>query len=183
MSKLPIVVYGDTILRTQALQVEQITDAIKYLATEMLETMHAINALGLAAPQIGKSLAMFTINGPSAYEDDEHDDEEDVARDEVYDDLVILNPVISNCSGSESMEEGCLSIPGIRLDITRPTELDLAYTNLQGERVSLHATGLLATVIQHENDHLNGVMIVDHIGPLRKQMIKKQLKKIESGVE
>ena len=90
----------------------------------------------------------------------------------------MINPEIKDPQGKDTMEEGCLSVPGIRLDVNRASELDLEYTDLEGNRQSVHATGLFARVIQHEMDHLNGMLIVDRISTLKKQLIKKQLKEL-----
>ena len=173
MALIPIIQYGTSVLRKEASPVEVIDDRIRILAADMLETMHRVNALGLAAPQIGEAVALFVVNGPAAYEDEEP----------VHKDMVVINPVIKKKQGSHSMEEGCLSIPGIRLDISRAEEVELEYTTLDGGRRNLEADGLAAKVFQHEMDHLNGVMIVDHVGTLKRQMIKKQLKELEQGAQ
>jgi peptide deformylase len=97
--------------------------------------------------------------------------------------MVMVNPEITNAQGKDTMEEGCLSVPGVRLDVTRAESLDLAYTDLDGQRRSLHAEGMLAKVIQHEMDHLNGMLIVDRISSLKRQLIKKQLKELAAETQ
>lgn len=173
MAFLPVVTFGTKVLKTRVQPIEDIDDSVRQLAADMVETMHQVNGLGLAATQVGRSVAMFVINGPAAFDEDGSSDRSD---------LVIINPEIKESRGRVSQEEGCLSVPGIRLDVNRYQALDLEYTGLDGQRRSLHAEGLLARVIQHETDHLNGMLIVDRISPLKRQLIKTDLQELEAQV-
>jgi peptide deformylase len=136
---------GEEVLRQKATPIESVTDEIKQLAKEMLETMKEENGVGLAAPQVGKSIRMFVVN----------------ADDDV--DRTFINPqIVKMSSDLVDYEEGCLSIPSFYENIKRPSQVTIQFTNENGEKQVLDADGLLARVIQHENDHLDGILYVDH---------------------
>lgn len=163
--------YGDPVLRQKAKQIEPGSD-IKQLIEDMFETMHNANGIGLAAPQIGKSMRLFVVDGTIM------DDEPGMAEFK----KVFINPLILEEHGEQwEYEEGCLSIPNIREKISRMEKLKIRYYdeawNLQEEKFD----GLKARIIQHEYDHIEGKMFVDYLTPLRKRLLKGKLADISKG--
>lgn len=141
---------GDRVLRQPAKRVAKVDDKIRQTIREMLQTMYSADGIGLAAPQVGINKQLIVI---------------DIALDQPEQPpLVLINPKITKSSSKFCKgEEGCLSIPGVYLDVTRPEEIEVSYRNEQGKPSKLKATGLLSRAIQHEMDHLNGVMFVDRV--------------------
>ncbi len=167
MAVLPIVKYGDPILRRKT---ELVTDvqAVPGLLDDMFETMYEEAGMGLAANQVGLDMNFAVI-------DISHEEDDESPR-------IIINPVILESSGSDDREEGCLSIPEIRATISRPEEVLVQYQDPTGETHQEQFDGLLARVIQHEVDHLNGVFYIDHLTPVKRSMIDKRLAEIaETG--
>jgi peptide deformylase len=158
-------IYGDPVLRVVADPVENIDDKIKDLAQDMIDTMYANDGVGLAANQVGVTKQIFVMD-PRDNENEQNP-------------VVLLNPVIKNLSGSCEMEEGCLSIPDIRSNVKRADSFDFEAQTLNGEKMEFRAEGLLARVICHEVDHLNGKLFIDYLSPVRKMMLKDQLKQLE----
>ena len=141
---------GDVVLRTPARRIGKVDDAVRDLARDMLVSMYAARGIGLAAPQIGVHQQLLVIDLEI----------EDAASPP----LVLINPEITAVGGSIcTYEEGCLSIPGVYLDVVRPSVLDIAYRDEMGRPKRLKADGLMARCIQHEMDHLNGVLFVDRV--------------------
>lgn len=153
---------GDRVLRQPAKRISKVDDEIRQLARQMLQTMYSEDGIGLAAPQVGvhKQLLVVDCN----------------LDDATTPPLILVNPVISRQSSSVCvLQEGCLSIPGVFLDVTRPAEIEVSYKDEMGRPQKLVATELLARVIQHEMDHLNGVMFVDRVDnalALNQELIK-----------
>lgn len=141
---------GDRVLRQPAKRIAKVDESVRQLAKEMLQTMYSANGIGLAAPQVGVNKQLIVI-----------DCEPDKSENQP---LILINPQIIR-SGKELcvVEEGCLSIPNVFLDVTRPEAIEVTFKDEQGRPQKLQATGLLARVIQHEIDHLNGVMFVDRV--------------------
>ncbi|QYO64809.1 peptide deformylase [Leptolyngbya sp. 7M] len=141
---------GDRVLRQPAKRVTKIDDEIRRLARQMLQTMYSEDGIGLAAPQVGVNKQIIVV-------DCELDKPEAPA-------LVLINPVITKTSQKTCViQEGCLSVPQVFLDVTRPEEIEVSFKDEQGRPQKIKAEGLLARVIQHEIDHLNGVMFVDRV--------------------
>jgi peptide deformylase len=165
MSKLPIITLPDPVLRQLSKPVEEIDTAVLTLADDMLETMYAAPGLGLAAIQVAVPLRLVVM---------------DVAQDEdKREPLVLINPeIVSLGAELAPYEEGCLSIPDVRYEIERPTSLVFSYTDRDGKRIEREASGLLATCIQHELDHLDGKLIIDYMSKLRRDMVIRKFKKI-----
>jgi len=163
MAVLPIVKYGDPILRKR---VERVTDIqeVQDLADNMFETMYTEAGMGLSANQVGldRNFAIIDLS---------HAQENELPR-------LFINPRILDSSGSFDMEEGCLSIPGIRATITRPERVRVRFQDESGEIYEEWFEGLLSRVIQHEVDHLNGVFYIDHLTPAKHAMIKNRLAEI-----
>jgi peptide deformylase len=168
MALLEIKKYGDKILETPTQDVDVIDKDIKKIISDMVETMYAASGLGLAANQVGFSLSIAVID---LYEDGKKDDV-----------LILINPKIVYEEGKTKEEEGCLSFPKIYAVVERPTNLIVEAKNLEGEMFKLEAKDLLARVISHECDHLNGILFIDRLNPITKRMIKKEIsKKINKG--
>ena len=165
-----IVIEPDPILRKKCEPLEQVDANTKKLMDDMLETMYAAPGIGLAAVQIGilKRLVVIDIS----------------KSEEKKKPLFLINPQIINQSKKTSVyEEGCLSLPGQFAEIERPAECSLKYIDYNGKEKELKAEGLLATCIQHEVDHLNGVLFIDYLSKLKKDMIIKKLVKQKEGIK
>lgn len=167
----PIVMYGDPVLRQRAKDIDAGTD-LKPLIADMFETMHGANGIGLAAPQIGKSIRLFIVDGTSL---EDEPGMEDFKK-------TFINPVILKEIGTPwEFEEGCLSIPNIREKVSRKEKLTIRYYD---EDWSLHEEeydGMKARIIQHEYDHIEGKMFVDYLPALKKRLLKGKLADISKG--
>lgn len=160
----PIRLYGDPVLRRRAAEVTSFDGPLSALAADMLETMYAAEGVGLAAPQIGVSKRLFVALEMSGTEDDENDPWESRVEH------VLVNPVIIKREGSMLGRDGCLSIPGLTADdVPRDLEIEVAYQDLSGAHHQLRAEGYFAHVLQHEHDHLEGILYYDRLPPLRRQ--------------
>ncbi len=167
----PIIMYGDPVLRQKAKEIEQGAD-ISQLIEDMYETMHNASGIGLAAPQIGKSLRLFVVDGTIM------DDEPGMADFK----KVFINPTILEEVGTPwEYEEGCLSIPNIREKISRKEKLTLRYYDETWTLNEEKFNGMKARIIQHEYDHIEGKMFVDYLTPLRKRLLKGKLGDISKG--
>ena len=161
--------YGDAVLRKRAEAVLEVTEAEYQLAEQMLETLYATgNGIGLAATQVGilKRLIIVDIGE---------------ADDETYEPLVLFNPELMGFDGEIVAEEGCLSIPDVTAEVKRPEIIVVEGIDVQNEAVRIEADGLLARVLQHEIDHLNGVLFIDRISGLKRQLLKEELLKIQQA--
>jgi peptide deformylase len=166
-AQLRIVCYPDPVLKQKAAEVETIDDTVRAVAARMIELMHEAKGVGLAAPQVGLSWRMFVL-----------------ARDEESDrpDMVFINPKLTVTDRTVSVrEEGCLSIPGINIDIRRPSGIEITATNLDGETFTLRDDDYLACVWQHENDHLDGVLIIDRMSTMDRLATRKALKELRAA--
>ena len=164
MSKRPIIIEPDPILRKKSESLEKVDDELRTLLDDMLETMYAAPGIGLAAVQVGILKRLIVI---------------DISKEkEKKNPIFLINPEIISLSKNTSIyEEGCLSLPGHFAEIERPTECQIKYIDYNGKRKELKANGLLATCIQHEIDHLNGILFIDYLSKLKKDMIIKKLVK------
>lgn len=173
---LPVVAYGDPVLKAEAADIEQGQNGLEALIANMWETMYASEGVGLAAPQVGESIRLFIVDA-SPFAEGENGDLacKDFKR-------VMINPVIFEESEEEDgMEEGCLSIPGIRENVQRPVAIGVEYYNEQWELVEERLEGIPARVVQHEYDHIEGVLITDHISPMRRRLLHGKLRDITNG--
>jgi len=159
--KLDIKKYGDNVLRQKNAEISDITDEIKQLAEDMLETMYAAPGVGLAAPQIGKSLKMCVI---------------DVSADK-NSPIVLINPEIISGEDKIAAEEGCLSFPGIYEEVKRFGKVTAQYTDISGKRKKIKAEGFLAKAIQHELDHLNAKLFIEYLPDFKRKSLEKEIKK------
>jgi len=161
--------YGDPVLRQKAAQVPALgTRELEELIADMFETCTAEEGAGLAAPQIGVSLRVFVVDCP----EDPEDPECPVQR------FAAINPEILAAEGDTLSEEGCLSMPGLRETIRRYTRVTLAAQDVHGQPFEITAGGLVARAIQHEMDHLDGILFIDRLSSLKRQLIKRQLDSI-----
>lgn len=174
MPILPIVTYNDPLLRKEAEAVDELNEEVSLLIADMFETMYNSHGVGLAAPQIGKSLQLFVMDADTMTE--ELDDEEDLGA------VVFINPQIVKTEGEwVKMEEGCLSIPDIRDDVSRHNLITVTYRDRDFEQKTQEFSGWASRVIQHEYDHLKGVLFLDHLSSFRRRFHRFALKKIDSG--
>ena len=172
----PIVAFGDPVLKAEAEEIEKDYPGLKKLILDMWETMYEANGVGLAAPQIGESIRMFVADGSSFGEgEDGNPGCLDFKR-------VMINPVIFESSKETSvMEEGCLSIPGIREEVERPVSIKIEYFDEKWELVEEELSGIAARIVQHEYDHLDGIMIPDHITSIKRRLLHGKLRDIGLG--
>ncbi|MBT3348419.1 MAG: peptide deformylase [Thiotrichales bacterium] len=162
MALLKIIKHPDPKLRKKAAAVTEITPELLTLADDMLETMYAAPGIGLAATQIGRQLSLVVID----------------ISEEKDQPLTLINPLITKLSsGVVVNEEGCLSVPGIYEEVERAESVTLNYTNSEGEEIELETDGVLAICIQHELEHLDGKLFVDHLSRLKQERIRKKLLK------
>ncbi len=166
---LPIYLYGDPIFKKPARKLTDIDDNFIETLKDMFETMEVADGIGLAATQVGIPYS-FAVIDVSVYE--EHKD---------FKRMLIINPEIVYLSGEEIMEEGCLSIPGIRAEIIRPAKVVLRYQDIDFKTNEIECEGLLARVVQHEVDHLYGKFFIDYLSPVNLKMLKPKLTKIKKG--
>ena len=169
--------YGAEILREKATPVERVDDSIGELVSDMIETMYASNGLGLAAEQIGRTEAICVIDDSPA-RDPENPDKTG-SEPPVPMPLVMINPVIKELEGEHVADEGCLSFPEIFVQVTRAWEVTVSYRTLDGDEATVKAHGLLSRAIQHEVDHLNGVLLVDKMSQIQKIAIAGKLKRLK----
>lgn len=171
---LPIVAYGSNVLRSQCKEIDSSYSNLDQLIENMFETMYAASGVGLAAPQINKSIRLFIVD-TSPFKDDDSPDHEVCKK-------IFINPKITSLTGeSWSFSEGCLSIPEVREDVKRLSEITIEYFDKDFNKHTETYDGLNARVILHEYDHIEGILFVDKISPLRKRMIKGKLKDISNG--
>ncbi len=166
MAVHPIVVWPDPRLRVETQSVGEITDEIRTLYRNLCDTMYAHNGVGIASVQIGVPIKMFIVEAAIG------------GGEETDEPWVFINPEILETSDEvENSDEGCLSFPGIYIPIERPIRAKIRAMNIKGEIFEAEGEGLFARAIQHEFDHLSGKLMVDFVGPLKKQMIKRRLKR------
>ena len=171
MAILPILKYPDPILREQSQPVTVFDDELKTLGANMLQTMLSIPGAGLAAPQVGRLSQVIVIAW--AENDEEFDDRA----------LILVNPCIVSASGRLLWEEGCLSVTDCNEKVIRFEEITVNYVNLDGQPQVLEADGRRAVILQHEIDHLNGILFIDHISQLKRDMYKRRLRKMQRDAD
>ena len=178
---LPIVAYGNPVLRKIAEEIEPEYSGLKELIANMWETMYASNGVGLAAPQINKSIRLFVVDSKQIIDGMEEDELEEYPGDEGVK-KVFINAYVKELNEEPwSYNEGCLSIPKIREDVMRPQTVTIEF---EDENFKLHTetySGITARVILHEYDHIEGKLFIDHLSVLKKQMLKRKLSEISSG--
>ena len=177
---LPIVAYGDPILKQRAKEISSSSKDLEILLKNMWETMYAANGVGLAAPQVGKSLRLFIVDGsPFSVEASLTEDEKNELKGFKK---VFINPkILQKSDDLENFNEGCLSIPDVRGDVTRPTTIKIKYQNQYFKEITEHISGLPSRIVQHEYDHLDGILFTDKLSALKKKLLKNKLLKISRG--
>lgn len=183
---LPIVAYGDPVLKREGDEIEKGHPNLKQLIADMFETMYNASGVGLAAPQIDKSIRLFIIDTTPFTERDGDDEEEPMPEEEKKQltglKKVFINPIILEETGDKwPFNEGCLSIPGINEDVLRQRDLVIEYYDENFELKEESYSGKAARVIQHEYDHIDGILFTDRLNPLRKQILRKRLNDISRG--
>lgn len=164
--RLKILIYPDPALREKGRPVDPTDNTVHAVARRMIQLMHEADGVGLAAPQVGLAWRLFVTNG----------------RDADPEDRVFINPQLNPARGEMiAEEEGCLSLPGINVQVRRPGHVDITAHGLDGEPLSLSADGFLTRIWQHENDHLDGVLIIDKMSPMDRLATRKALKDLKTA--
>ena len=169
MALLDIKKYPEKILKEKAAPVESIDSHLQHLIDDMIETMHTVRGLGLAANQVGISKRLSVIDTS--------------IREENRSLIVLINPVIIEKEGLIEAEEGCLSIPGYMTTIKRAERVYVRGLNREGKTIEIEGTGLLARALQHEIDHLDGLLFIDRMSPIKRQFFKRRYKKLMSEAQ
>ena len=168
MAALSIVKYGDSVLETKCEPVTSFgTLELRKLVVDMFETMYVARGVGLAAPQVGVSSQLTVIDTSSG---------EDPSKQ-----LVLINPTIVKREGSQICEEGCLSIPGFREDVRRAAHVVVRAKDIDGNDIEVEGEELLARALQHEIDHLHGILFLNHLSPLKRDLIRRKIKKLQKA--
>lgn len=165
----PIVKYGDPVLETPTKIVEKFDDEFRKLTDDMFESMYAAQGVGLAAPQIGIGMRVTVIDVTNGKNPE--------AR------LVCANPQIIHAEGEQHEEEGCLSLPGFRGRVLRPSFVTIRAQNITGEEFEMRGEGLLARAFCHEIDHLDGILFINHLSILKRDLIKRKIRKLKKAGE
>lgn len=161
--ELKIILYPDPRLKKVSAPATEFDERLRRLAARMFELMREAKGVGLAAPQVGENVRLFVMN----------------ATQEPGDDRVYVNPELSDMEGAEELEEGCLSLPGVHVNVNRATQVRMKALDLQGKPIEEVATGFMARVWQHEFDHLNGTMLTDRMGPVARMTHRKVLNELK----
>lgn len=161
-----ILIWPDPILKKKAAPVARVDDKLRALIKDMFETMYAADGVGLAAPQVGVLQRVIVLDTRPRQPESEP--------------LAMINPELLSLEGETTWAEGCLSIPGETEDIDRASIVTVRYLDADGKAQTLRADGLLAIAIQHENDHLDGTVFVDHVSTLKRELIRKRMKKLKA---
>lgn len=165
MAVLRIRYLGDPVLRVEAAEIETVDDELRALARDMFDTMYGEDGVGLAGPQVGVSRRVIVVD----------------PREQGIEALALVNPRITSAAEeTDRAEEGCLSIPGLRELVDRSVSVVVEALDLEGEPVRIEAEGLLARILQHEVDHLDGVLFLDRVSPLKRKMLLKKWEKVKS---
>ena len=170
---LPIYIYAHPVLRKNCIELDEKYPNLDKLIADMYDTMHNANGIGISAPQIGLSIRLFVID-LSPYH------EEDPSIPNIK--KVFINPeIVQEYGPDNNHNEGCLSIPGIREDITRKSKIKIKYFDEKFHSFNEEVDGIFARVFQHEYDHLNGILFIDHLSPLKKNVVNRKLENIQKG--
>ncbi len=167
MAVRPVRIYGDPVLRQKAAEITSVDDSVRQLVSDMRETMKAYNGVGLAANQVGVAQRVLVVDVPL--------DEEHRAS------YAVVNPEVDARAGSQVGEEGCLSMPGVYEEVTRALRVQVRGLDEHGAPLRIEAEGFLARALQHEIDHLDGVLFVDRLSPLKRQFLRRSLDALARG--
>lgn len=173
MALLTIIKYPDPFLKTKTALVKTVDDSIRELISDMVETMYYAKGIGLAATQVGVDKRIVVLDVPNRRTDDEEDEKPVKGKNLI----ALINPEIIEAEGTTVYEEGCLSVPGFTADVERAAKVRIKALNKNGEPISFEAGGLFAIALQHEIDHLDGILFIDRLSRLKREMIKRKIKK------
>ena len=172
---LPIYAYGNSVLRRESEEIDKEYTDLEKLISDMFETMNNAEGVGLAAPQIGINIRLIVIDGKTMFEDFPEEEMENFK-------LVLINPIIEEEFGDDfTFREGCLSLPRVSDEITRPSKIIITYFDKEWNLIEQEFSGVKARIIQHECDHLDGKLWVDRLSPLKRKLIQSKLLKISKG--
>lgn len=178
---LPVVAYGDPVLKKEAEEIDKDYPELKKLIKDMFETMYEAAGVGLAAPQIGRSIRLFIVDG-SPFAEEEGEEEDPRAKGIENFKQVFINPIIEEEFGEEwAFKEGCLSIPKVREEVYRKEKLRITYYDENWNLKDEVFDGYAARIIQHEYDHIEGILFTDHLSAIKKKLISKKLQNISKG--
>lgn len=162
---LPMRYLGDPVLRVKAEEIEAVDEALRRLARDMFDTMYAEDGVGLAGPQVGTERRIIVLD----------------PREQGIEPMALINPrIVAAADETDRAEEGCLSIPGLRELVDRSVAVTVEAADLEGEPVHIEAEGLLARILQHEIDHLDGILFLDRVSPLKRKMLLKKWEKLKA---
>ena len=179
---LPIVAYGSPILKKEGEEIDKDYPELQNLISDMFETMYEANGVGLAAPQIDKSIRLFIVDASPFAEVEEGEEIDPMAAGLENFKKVFINPIIEKETGEEwAFNEGCLSIPHIREEVFRKEQIKISYYDENWDFHEEEYDGYAARIIQHEYDHVDGILFTDHLSPLKKRLLKKKLTNISKG--
>ena len=179
---LPIVAYGSPILKKEGEEIDENYKDLDKLIANMFETMYEANGVGLAAPQIDKSIRLFIIDASPFAEVEEGEEPDPMAAGLEDFKKVFINPIIEEEEGEEwGFNEGCLSIPNIREEVLRKPNIKISFFDENWEFHEEEYDGYAARIVQHEYDHVDGILFTDHLSPLKKRLLKKKLTNISRG--
>lgn len=180
---LPIVAYGDPVLKKVAQEIDEDFDGLNDLIDNMFETMYSAQGVGLAAPQIGKSIRLFIVDGSPFAETEEGQEPDPMAAGMENFKQVFINPIIEEEEGEAwGFREGCLSIPKIREEVQRKSKIRITYYDRDWNFKDETYDGYSARIIQHEYDHVEGILFTDRISPLKRKLLTKKLTNISKGI-
>lgn len=177
---LPIVAYGDPVLRKETEEITPDFPNLDALIADMFETMYAARGIGLAAPQIGEAVRLFIVDA-TVFEDDDDLSEEERKFAATYKKVFINARIIEESGNEWAFNEGCLSIPDVREDVFRKPQITIEYEDENFKRHKETLNGIVARIVQHEYDHIEGVLFTDMLSPLKKRLIKSKLANISKG--
>ncbi len=174
MALLPIVTYNDSVLREETEKIDKNSESLQKLIDDMFETMYNSSGVGLAAPQIGETIRLFVMDADAITDEIDEPNEGP---------LVFINPLIVERSGEKvKMEEGCLSIPDVRDDVVRPLNIRIEYLDRDFVKQERKFTSWMSRIIQHEYDHLQGILFLDYLSAFKRRLHRSALKKIDKGL-
>lgn len=180
---LPILAYGDPILKKECDEIGKDYPKLSDLISDMFETMYKAKGVGLAAPQIGKNIRLFIVDGSPFAEKEEGEEDDPLAEGIENFKKVFINPIIEEEEGKEwPFQEGCLSIPKIRENVSRKPDIVVSYYDENWVLHEENFSGYAARIIQHEYDHIEGVLFTDYLSPLKRKLLKKKLNNITNGL-
>lgn len=175
MALLEILKYPDPFLKTKAKPVTAVDDKIRSFIADMVETMYHARGIGLAATQVGVDKRVVVLDVPDYREEGEKPAAE--GKDRGKNLIALINPEIIYASGSTTYEEGCLSVPGFTADVDRYSDVTVRALDRDGKNIEIKADGLFAIAVQHEIDHINGMLFIDRLSRLKREMLKRKIKK------